>query len=91
MVNDDTEPADAQLHARVTYCHERETSREADLTVYSFGRVFRTFELHTSHGSEATRGGKEQILSDWRRENQKLKAEGFLLKRSDVTDHDLDL
>lgn len=80
-----------QFHARATYRHGTDRKKKVDLFVYSAGETARPFELHVSTKPETIRGGKAQIISDWRREDQKLKAEGFVLDNLNIADHDFDL
>jgi hypothetical protein len=82
---------ETQFHARATYRHETALSIKVGLIVYSTGESARAFELHISVRAEPVCGGKGQIISDWRRENWKLRAEGFLLDSVNIVDHDFDL
>jgi hypothetical protein len=80
-----------RFHARATYRDRLDRSKKIDLFVYSAGESTRPFELHISTQTESVRGGKAQIISDWRRENQKLSASGFVLDSVNIADHDFDL
>jgi hypothetical protein len=80
-----------RFHARATYRDKLDRGKTVDLFVYSAGESTKPFELHLSTQAECIRGGKAQIISDWRSENQKLRASGNVLDSVNIADPDFDL
>jgi hypothetical protein len=80
-----------RFHARATYRDKSDLRKRVDLFVYSAGETTKPFELHISTQTGPVRGGKAQIISDWRSENQKLRAGGFVLDSVNIADPDFDL
>jgi hypothetical protein len=80
-----------EFHARATYRHHTDRKRKVDLFVYSSGESAQAFELYVSTQTGSVRGGKAEIISDWRQHHQRLKVEGFLLDSVNIADRDFDL
>ena len=80
-----------RFHARATYRDKSDRTKKVDLFVYSAGESTKPFELHISTRAECVRGGKAQIISEWRSENQKLRASGSVLDSVNIADTDFDL